>query len=94
MTLEFKVANLALADCKKSVVMSGFYTGGSRSKKIADLQEFFEDEMGIEVKVMDVFPIGKAIPRQLVITLETLDQKSLIFQNINMLQGVTNADGN
>ena len=72
---------------RKSIVLTNYYCKSYRKKfYIGELERFLNSVLE------DAYPIGEGSPRQMVITLETLNDKIEILQNKNRLKGQWNRD--
>ena len=78
---------------KRSVILSGF-EGSTKIKECkSQLHSFFEEVLGIEVTIEDLYFIGSQEPRDIVIIFLSSNHKRLIFQNIEKMKGYVNAHG-
>ena len=91
--LQNKVEMLELHSMRKSIVLSGLYCNNKKAQRLNEIYNFMKEEVGIEIGIEDVFSIGMAKPPSLVITLESMADKRLIFQNMNVIKELENKDG-
>ena len=84
--LEGKVENLEMQNMRKSIVLTSFKVSKKKKVYISELENFFEEEMGIELKIEDIFYIGQSNPKPIIIVLQSVRDKALIFQNIRKLR--------
>ena len=53
--LEKKVENLEWHNMRKSLVITGLYTEAKRAECMMQIQDFIEEEVGVEVEITDLF---------------------------------------
>ena len=78
---------------KKKCVLSGFEGSEKRGILMQQIQDFVAAEVGITIQLEDAYFIGQNMPRDIVITLPTINDKHTLFQNKNKLKNVVNAHG-
>ena len=88
-----RIEMLEYNNMKRSVVLTGFKTDFDKSKCIKQLYNFFNEEMGIDIQIDDIFYLNKMSTSPMVITLGTLQDKREIFRNTHNLKGLENQEG-
>ena len=79
---------------KKMVVLSGMYASQKRGIARQQLNKFFEDVMGVQIRIEDHYMIGNNLPKDIVIICATITEKKQIFQHIESIKHLVNKDGN
>ena len=92
--LQQKLDIVDIEKSQKMIVLSGF-EGDESDKKTCrfQLEAFFVDKLNVEVMIEDFYHIGKATPKDIIISLLSAHQKRLIFQNIKQISHLRNSHG-
>ena len=91
--MDARIGQLERQSIKNCVVLSGFHGDENKTMCIEQIEAFFEKELNAPVEVDDIYYIGDAIPKPIVITLATLADKRLIMDNKTKLKDISNKDG-
>ena len=92
--LQKKIENLEIQNSRRMVVISGFYASEKKKTCRRQLENFFEQEMGIDVTVEDCYLMKQAIGQpNVVVTLQNYAEKREIFKNIYKIKDLKNKDG-
>ena len=67
--------------------------GENQANLLSAAYNFFENEVGAAVDIQDFFYLGKSEPKPIVITLGSIEQKDLVFQNKKNIKELVNIDG-
>ena len=78
--LQKRVEIMELRSMRKSVVISGLHTDNRIMKCILQVENFILKELGLEVTIIDCFKLGIGETKPVVFTLETLQEKTKIYQ--------------
>ena len=91
--MQKKITNLEISKAKRTFILSGFEADTRKKYGIQQLYDFFSAEMGVEVIIEDMYYTGLYIPKSMVITLQTLEQKKAIFKSIDRIKDYRNSAG-
>ena len=91
--LRIRADNADLYSAKKSVSLSGFYSSDKRDDAFVELQNFFEQYLGLIVNIEDFYKIGNASPKLTIITFQTMQEKRDVLRFKSHLKGCENKDG-
>ena len=87
-----KIEDIENTVTKRYMTLSGLEINDySKQNVIREVEAFIEYEMNVQVRVEDAYPIGQAVPRQLVVMFLTLQDKHIVLQNRASLKGLVNA---
>ena len=90
-----KIANLELANNKKTVAISGLHVYSSDKDEIgSEIQDFFESQLDIRPSIDEVFFIGMSNPPTCVVSLTSLQDKRIIMSRKSRLKDIQNRDEN
>ena len=92
-TLEKRIEQLEMNNNKMSIVISGVEVDKEKAVAIEKVETFIEDLLEVQIRVSDLFFLGEATPRAIVATLQTVQQKRLVMQNVAKLAGYENTEG-
>ena len=73
--LRGRLENLELSNTRKMISISGLDTRDQKDDMINDVQEFIETELGIITTAEECYKIGNAVPRLIVVSFQTLQEK-------------------
>ena len=87
-----KISELEMESYRKSVILTGLRFSTSKDERIRQIEQFFLDALGVRVKVDDTYFIGSKQSglKPVVITLQTLRDKNVLFkrkEELNKLEG-------
>ena len=87
-----KVLKLENNNAKRMAVLSGLYV--DEDKKIARLQldSFIKEELEVEVQIDDFYYIGAELPKNIVLTFQSLEDKRILFRRIQQTKQYVNKD--
>ena len=92
--IQEKLENIEIANNKRMVILSGLIIEGTKKAECRrGVEMFISDMVGQTVEVDDVYYIGNASPRDIVITLQNMSDKRHIFQNVDHIKNMKNAHG-
>ena len=92
-TMEERVIDLERKSIKNCVVLSGFYASDNKRVGMNQVEEFFESEMGVNVAIEDLYYIEESQPRSIVLTFQTLQDKTIVMENKKKRKDIENKDG-
>ena len=78
---------------KRMTILSGFYGSTKKHECLQQVHEFVYKEIGIVINIEDVFFIGSATPREIVIILQSVTEKKNLYQHKSKLKDIVNKDG-
>ena len=83
-----------MQNMREAAVFTGFHCKQRKKHAcIAELNEFFEQEMGINPHIEDIFFLGQGQYRPIVITFATMADKSLVFKKLDLIKDLINNQG-
>ena len=92
-TLTEKIEAPEVNQAKRMVVLAGFDAHQKKYIARKQLYDFMTDQVQIDVEIEEFYYIGKATPKDIVITLASANQKRCIFQNLDKHQTSTQWHG-
>ena len=90
---EQRIENMELSSARNSVVISNFDCGQKKWEKIRDLYDMFNSYLNIEVSIDDVFPVGNQTPPNLVVVLQSGEDKRQLFRVKKLLKDYVTSSG-
>ena len=91
--IDQRIENLELNNNKKMLVVSGL-RAVEKKNMIEYMNGFFDLTLGVKVEVDDCFLVGMQVPKQIVVTCKTIQDKKLILSNKSSLKGVKDEGNN
>ena len=88
-----KIELMEINNAKKSVILSGLETNEKKSDCRKDIEFFLLNKMNTDIRIEDCYHIGQNTPRDVVIVLNSVADKRLIFQNIDTIKNLKNDHG-
>ena len=89
-SLDQKIEKLELNGMRNMIMLSGLDTEPRKGSCLREINNFFNQEMDINTKPLDVFFLNPASTNPMVITLQDSKDKARIFQNLGKLKGLVN----
>ena len=90
--LQNRIDRLELSQSKHMMMITGFYCDAKKQTYKRQLECFMEEEMGVSIVLEDVFKIGAHQPEAIVMTLPTIMEKNMIYQNVYKIKDIVNKD--
>ena len=84
-----RMDSLELSNARKMAILSGFEADGKKDKRAAELLDFFHHELEAYTRIEDSYQIGVSIPKPIIITFQTLEDKEAVFANKSKLKDCT-----
>ena len=91
--LQIRMDNSDLNSAKRMLILSGFELSEKRQDRNKQIERFLYSKMGVDILLEDSYQIGSATPRETVITLLSINDKYLIFQNVSKIKNLKNSHG-
>ena len=89
-----RIEKLETINAKRMLTITGFYAKkDDRKAARQQLYAFFNNDMQIEVYIEDFYFLGSNQPPNIVITLQSSEQKQQVFRNIGKIKSYVNRDG-
>ena len=90
--LRMKLENIELSNSKKYITISGLYTYGKRYEIQQQIESFFEETLGLHVKVDDFFQMGIKMPKLSVVSFQNPQSKKDVMKLKYLLKHHRNED--
>ena len=88
-----RVMKLERANMRGNVVLTGLETKGTRRQCITDVEQFFQQELGVSCAVNDVSTMTTSTTPMAIISLADPQDKFRLLANAKKLKGLVNEDG-
>ena len=92
-TLTEKMEQQDINNAKKMIVLSGFDAHQKKYIARKQLDDFFYEQIKVEVNIEEFYYIGRSTLRDIVIILGLISEKKAIFKNISNIKHLRNASG-
>ena len=87
-----RLKKIEINNSKKSIVISGLYTGDEKFEAIGQVQDFIELWFNFKPEIDDLYWIGQNTPRTKVVILQSMIDKAYIMENKAKLKEARNED--
>ena len=91
--MKVKLENLELNNTKKSVSITGLFTQGKKYEVMRQIEDFFEANLGIFVRVEDFFKLGTNEPRVTIVSFQYMQDKLDVMRFKHFLKDKKNREG-
>ena len=91
--MQHKLEMIDSNNAKRMMLLSGFECSTKKADRLHELEYFVSQNMDINIRIEEAYPIGGNTPRDIVITLLSINDKHLIFQNISKIKNLKNSHG-
>ena len=90
-----KMSKLEISNNRKMITISGLFTYGEKKEDVGkEIQDFFETELDIVIKIDDFFFMGQSSPPLCVVSLTSQQDKREIMANKKKLKDTVNKEDN
>ena len=90
--LQEKVEKLEAGNCRRSIIIHGFYADVKKHVRIQQIQDFIREEMCVNATVEDAYFLGGATPPSIVISLASFEEKKEVLENGFRIKNYVNKD--
>ena len=90
---EHKIKQIEWNTMKRSIILTGFYANRSKALAIEQVKCFLSEELDVEVDIIDLFTLGGPLPKPIVITFMSFNQKLQVMKKKKLLAALENEDG-
>ena len=90
--MQEKIERLEMVNCKRMMLVQGFYASEKKYIRIQQLQSFISEDMLADATVEDAYFLGEGNPPNIVITFTSVEGKLSVMENKYRIKDYVNKD--